>query len=58
MGDYHNNIQKWIIVGAVCLIAISLFLITLQRYAPISVLDMPATFDKWTGKWSVGKQIK
>jgi len=48
-----NNLQKWFLIGAICLIAISLFMIGLQRYEPMGIIN--ATMDKWTGTVIIGK---
>ena len=47
-----SNLQKWFLIGAVCLIAVSLFMISQQRYMPLR--ETPVVIDKWTGKFIVG----
>ena len=42
-----TNLQKWLLISAIWIIAISLLLGGLSRYSYIS--NIPATFDKWTG---------
>jgi len=41
-----NNTQKWLLIGAIWTIAISLFMIGLQRYTPTNDVGL---LDKWTG---------
>lgn len=43
-----NNLEKYFLITAICVIAISLFMIGLQRYEPYP--GTLARFDKWTGK--------
>jgi hypothetical protein len=45
-----SDIQKWLVIAAVWVIAISLFMIGLgTRYAPHNGNNYPVVVDRWTG---------